>query len=345
MLGLLLSPFRWAFKIVTFVIVAGVLMLLLLPVAFDVEAAAAGFIARLNQVELKDLQVSATPVSAAGLPPNVRFRDIRIARQARTARPSLEAEEAVLRVDTAASLAAGHMVLVAEIRDPVIHADRPFSLAQLSAALTGALGVATGVTLVGGQVVGGGVEVVDLGNTTVQVPPATPPGAGGGQTGGSGSTPGAAVPVIGTIIGSVVGPVIGGGPGAPGAVAPGGPGPGGPGPGGVVPGGGTGGSGGSGGGSTGGGSPGGPGGSGGGGTGGGGGWPGGGSPGGTGGGSGGGGSPGGTGGSGGGNGGGGWPGGGLPGGGSGGGSGPGPQPPATPVPGQPGLCYCPCTLP
>ncbi|MFC7331877.1 hypothetical protein [Rhodocista pekingensis] len=304
MLGLLLAPFRWAFKIVTFVIVAGVLMLLLLPVAFDVEAAAAGFIARLNQVELKDLQVSATPVSAAGLPPNVRFRDIRIARQGRGARPSLEAEEAVLRVDTAASLAAGHMVLVAEIRDPVIHADRPFSLAQLSAALTGALGVATGVTLVGGQVVGGGVEVVDLGNTTVQVPPAPPPG--GGQTGGSGGGPGTTAPVIGTVIGSVVGPVIDGVLGGPG--------------GGVVPGGGSGG--GSGGGT------------------GGGGWPGGGSPGGTGG-SGGGNS----GGSGGGTGGGGWSGGGSPGGTGGSGSGTGPQPPSTPVPGQPGLCYCPCTVP
>lgn len=172
MLQILLIPLRWLVKLVVFLLIAGLLLVWLIPAAFDIPARAAALMERINATRAAGVSINATPASVEGFPPRLILNDVELGAAGST-KPAMVAKETVVQVDVTESITRGEVVVRADILEPQILADKPFSLVALNSALTAALGLTTIVNIVGGKVVTStGTTVVDLGTVvTTIVPP------------------------------------------------------------------------------------------------------------------------------------------------------------------------------
>ncbi|QJE72797.1 hypothetical protein HHL28_06585 [Aerophototrophica crusticola] len=182
MLGILLAPLRWLFRLALFLLMAALLLLFALPYAVDWPGRAKTLLAAVNNANLPGVRVQASPDSVIGFPPRLVVRNLALS-DGPGGPPALVAGTAYVGVDALASLLAGGVVVKAVIEDPVIHADRPLDLQRVTQAVSGALGVPTQLVLAGGEVVtAGGRSTVDLGPAETQVAALPPPDTIGQST-------------------------------------------------------------------------------------------------------------------------------------------------------------------
>ncbi|MDE1145569.1 MAG: hypothetical protein PW843_02975 [Azospirillaceae bacterium] len=176
MLSLITAPFRLLFRLVVFLILMAGVLVVVFPYAVDLPAWARRVMAD-SGAGPGGVTVSAVPEVRQGFPAHLVLHDLVLANPTTPDRPSLTAATAMVEVDVLRSLTAGRLVLHTRIIEPVLYADRPFSLAGFAAGLNRALGgsgVVHSLSIEGGRVRLAGKgdgPGIDLGGTTLEVAP------------------------------------------------------------------------------------------------------------------------------------------------------------------------------